>query len=110
MKVLKFTLDYSKLPGAEENPVETQARLFEELFYQALRAVNPKGLAPRDSRTVARIMEALDASTDGFLRVEQADFDLIKETFESPQATLDPGRARVLVQYLEAIEIAENSY
>lgn len=102
---LRYSLDYSRLPGMEPKPIAEEQRVFENFLYETLRSLYPKGLGPRDLRTLDRILQKLDSS-QGEIELEAAEFELVKDAFENQNCRLDPKCARIVAQYRRAIESA----
>jgi hypothetical protein len=112
MKTLCFEIDFQKLRLDKIMLAEIealgQANLFDNYLMRALDMKNgQKGIKPSDGRILRRIQDKLDASTDGTLSLEEAEFDLIKAAFRNEESHWPALQNRALMQYLDNIEAAE---
>lgn len=102
----------AKFQSAEEKEYFIQfgtLGVFESLLNQAIGSMYPQGLPLPKGKILARIQRQIDTETSKYvlsteLNVEEAEFDLIKSTFQNDNVKFHPGQYRVVSQVIEAIE------
>lgn len=108
MKKFKWRLDLSSLEDIAMTPQEA-AMTAKEWFIKLLDAgfdmVYPRGLNKELLRRSIKITDKIEAATDDYIELEDAEFSLISETFD--KATFKRILAKVVEQVYQAIESAK---
>jgi len=112
MKQLKFEIDGEKLKLTKEESAFTttltgQKAVFEGVITQGLAAKYPQGLPASKRRSHTRLLDAIDAAKHPILKVEEAEFDLLKEIFSDEGPAFHPMQSRVIAHLQNAIDSAE---
>lgn len=107
MKQFRYSLNRESLRFSNEENKASDKVIFENVFAQGLRLIYKDGLLPKTRRSYERILNALDAAKDGFIEVEEGDFELFNAVFnEEKGAKFDPAYTRTVAQYIRAIDDA----
>lgn len=109
MRLFKYELDLDKLglTEDEEKKKVNHKDTFDRYLQAGLNVVYGQGLDNKTSRVHFRIQQKLDASTDGTIQLEETEFDLVNEGFNSEKARFDAKQTRLVSQYRQAIEGAQ---
>lgn len=110
---ISFDFDAVKMNDREREVVRKQGFgfSFEMLLNQAVQSKYPNGTDRQKSKTLSRIQKALDSLTteDTWLKVEEAEFDFIKEVFLDDNFKVQPIQNRLVSALLNHIEEAASS-
>jgi|SRR6185369_5791957 len=108
MRVFKFELDLAKLGFKDgEGKDVNQKVTFDRYLETGLAAIYPHGLDNKTRREHARILDKLDNATEGTIQLEESEFDLVNEAFNSDKAKFDPKQTRIVALYIKAVESAQ---
>ena len=102
MKKFKWKLDFSFLPD-ERRPTD-EVRWFEEAIIGALMTRYKEGVPLSIQRTIFNIMNKVEKSENEIIELEEAEFDLIKESFLNGK--FNPAGYKISVQIEKNIEQA----
>lgn len=103
MKKFKWKVDLSFAP---ENlrPQDAKAH-FEDTLIAAIQGVHPNGIGIKIHRTLNSILEKLQKFEGDVLILEDAEFDLIADTFR--KGNFPAGANKMLIQIFNNLDIAE---
>ena len=108
MRLFNYVLDLSKLGFKEGEGKEVNHKVtFERYLETGLSALYSQGLDNKTRREYARILDKLDLSSDGTIKLEESEFDIINEVFSSEKAKFDPKQTRIVTLYIKALEGAQ---
>lgn len=106
MRTLKFELELDKLGlKAEEGNEVNHKVTFEQYVQMGLSSVYPRGLDNKTRREYLGILKKLDESTDGTLKLEEAEFELLTASLN--KGVFEAKHTRLIGFYLQAIEGAQ---
>lgn len=107
---ISFNMEEIKLNETEKKHIQEigYVGLFENFLVNALTTVYQGGLPLDKGRVYGRVQRAMDALSpeDKELKLEDAEFDLVRETFKNPQARFHPNQYRIVNILLDNIEKA----
>lgn len=108
MRTLNYLVDVEKirLNESEKKFVEENGQkvLLENLMNQGLNGRYPQGVPSVKQRAYGRFLLKLDADKEGVLKLEEAEYDLLKEVFLSEDTKFHPGQTRLVLEYSLLVE------
>ncbi len=108
MKTLLIKYDrsvYGREPVEQTLGSQWGKIIFETVLMGVLNSVYPQGLHPRDARSVARVLSAIDelpVEVDRLI-IEDGDFDFLKKIVQSDSAKVHPAHARIFSAMQDSI-------
>lgn len=112
VEVIEVQCAYEDAKYREHQSLEQQLgpnwkkRIFEIVLTNACSSVETQGLRGTQSRSFNRILDALDTTTNGAIRLSRADAEFLKQMLLHDQVKIGPLQVRIFCLMQEAIEQA----
>lgn len=111
MKKVRYVANLASLKvGAQEIALlekDHQKSLFENMLNQGLK-LRWGLIGGSKARSLNRLLAQLDMTSDEFLVCETSEYELLKDAFCSEEAKFEPAQTRLISQYINFIENAED--
>jgi len=112
MKQFTYAVDVSALKLSDEEKAlfakENGKQVFENILAQAINQKSPQGIPGPIGRTLVRILNKLDASTDGNIQLEETEFEFIKGFLMNDAILFRPAQYRLIALYQANLDGAKS--